>query len=151
VEVVEHQHNRLRQPLEALLQVSHELLLAAQGRRHQRGERVAGRDRDRVSQRVHDHGPEACGVRLVAPHARGHRTGQVPAAQPRRQQHRLPAPGRRRDQRHGTGGTAIEQREQARAHDQACGQPRYRRSGEISGLTIQSDVADSIVKSIARP
>jgi hypothetical protein len=46
----------------------------------------------------------------------GDRSGQVPA-QPRRQRHRLAAPGRRRDQRHGTGGAAIEQLEQARAHD----------------------------------
>jgi hypothetical protein len=40
VEVVEHQQNRLRQPPGALLQVSQELVLAAQGHRHQRGEHV---------------------------------------------------------------------------------------------------------------
>ena len=132
VEVVEDQRDRAREPAESFAQPLQELLLPPQRGRHERGERVVGRDRAGAAQRVHDRGPEARRVGLVALDAHP-RDRELRAAQPRRQQHGLAAPGRSADQRDGRRRAAVEEGEQPRALDETCDRgARRRRGGHVS-------------------
>jgi len=110
MEVVDDQHQRLAVPLELPDEAGHRRFTVELGA-WCHGVGTRGIRVQRSVNGVNDGQPEALRVALAPPHGRERHTTRGHLA-PGAQQVRLAAPGRRRDDRHPSGGAAFEQLDQ---------------------------------------